>query len=146
VAFVIDDVGYVEIAAQVRTNEFDSVVTERVYLAEQDNRNAVELAKTQTAAERETALAAKGAQIQGLKARLVATKIAPQRAVADPVATLEKERDALASQLRQGSDGARSASELAQTKFDLVLECTGLAKAKDVQRLKSKLVQAARTK
>ena len=54
-AFTIDEAGYADIVAQVRTKEFDAALAERLHLAEQDKRNAVELAKTQTAAELEPA-------------------------------------------------------------------------------------------
>ncbi|MGC4174703.1 DUF2130 domain-containing protein [Demequina sp.] len=145
-AFTIDEAGYADIVAQVRTKEFDAALTERLHLAEQDKRNAVELAKTQTAAELERASAGKDAQIQDLKAKLDATKTEQQLAVADAVARLEKERDALASQLKQEKDGAKTASELAQAKFTAELERSGVGKDQEIQRLKSELEQAALTK
>lgn len=43
-AFKIDDAGYAEILKQVRDNEFKQELHERLELAEQDKRNAVDLA------------------------------------------------------------------------------------------------------
>jgi hypothetical protein len=60
-ALTIDEAGYADIVAQVRTKEFDAALAERLHLAERDKRTAVELAKTQAAAELERASAGKGA-------------------------------------------------------------------------------------
>lgn len=45
-AFKIDEAGYADILKQVRDSEFEQQLHERLELAEQDKRNAVELAKT----------------------------------------------------------------------------------------------------
>jgi hypothetical protein len=44
-AFKIDEAGYADILKQVRDGEFEQQLHERLELAEQDKRNAVELAK-----------------------------------------------------------------------------------------------------
>ena len=43
-AFKIDEAGYADILKQVRDGEFEQQLHERLELAEQDKRNAVELA------------------------------------------------------------------------------------------------------
>ena len=45
-AFKIDEAGYADILKQVRDHEFEQQLHERLELAEQDKRNAVELATT----------------------------------------------------------------------------------------------------
>jgi hypothetical protein len=50
-AFKIDEAGYADILKQVRDSEFEQQLHERLELAEQDKRNAVELAKTKVASE-----------------------------------------------------------------------------------------------
>jgi hypothetical protein len=45
-AFKIDEAGYADILKQVRDGEFEKQLHERLELAEQDKRNAVELAET----------------------------------------------------------------------------------------------------
>ena len=46
-AFKIDEAGYADILKQVRDSEFEQQLHERLELAEQDKRNAVELAKNE---------------------------------------------------------------------------------------------------
>ena len=46
-AFKIDEAGYADILKQVRDSEFEQQLHERLELAEQDKRNAVELATDQ---------------------------------------------------------------------------------------------------
>lgn len=60
-AFKIDEAGYADILMQVRDNEFERQLHERLELAEQDKRNAVELATTKVTSELEKAAAAKDA-------------------------------------------------------------------------------------
>jgi hypothetical protein len=67
-AFKIDEAGYADILKQVRDGAFEKQLHERLELAEQDKRNAVELAKPRLASELQKAAAAKDAEIQGLKA------------------------------------------------------------------------------
>ena len=50
-AFKIDEAGFADILKQVRDSEFDKQLHERLELAEQDKRNAVELAQTKVANE-----------------------------------------------------------------------------------------------
>ena len=68
-AFKIDEAGYADILKQVRDREFEKQLHERLELAEQDKRNAVELAQIKIASELQKAGAAKDAEIQELKAR-----------------------------------------------------------------------------
>ena len=50
-AFKIDEAGYADILKQVRDGAFEQQLHERLELAEQDKRNAVELAQAQVARE-----------------------------------------------------------------------------------------------
>ena len=56
-AFKIDEAGYADILKQVRDGEFEQQLHERLELAEQDKRNAVELATTKVASELQRAAA-----------------------------------------------------------------------------------------
>ena len=49
--FTIDEAGYADIARQVRDNEFDKQLRERLALADQEKNKAVELAETKAAGE-----------------------------------------------------------------------------------------------
>lgn len=100
-AFKIDEAGYANILKQVRDSEFDKQLHERLELAEQDKRNAVELAKTKAASELQTTAAAKDAEIQGLKAKLDAIEIEKKLAITEAVSAIGKERDELKNGLNR---------------------------------------------
>ena len=104
-AFKIDEAGYADILKQVRDSEFEQQLHERLELAEQDKRNAVELAKTKVASELQKAAAAKDAEIQELKAKLDAGEVARKLAVTEALSAVEKERDALANERARASRG-----------------------------------------
>ena len=115
-AFKIDEAGYADILKQVRDREFERQLHERLELAEQDKRNAVELAQTKAASESQKDAAAKDAEIQELKARLDAGEAARKLAVTEALSPVEKERDALANELELAKQDKPNAVELAQTK------------------------------
>jgi len=81
-AFKIDESGYAEILKQVRDEEFDKVLHERLELAEQDKKTAIELAETKVASKMEKEAATKDLEIERLKeemkskAELVQAKVA----------------------------------------------------------------------
>ena len=77
-AFKIDEAGYADILKQVRDGAFEQQLHERLELAEQDKRNAVELATAQVANKLQQAASAKDAEIQGLKAKLDAGEVERQ--------------------------------------------------------------------
>jgi hypothetical protein len=64
-AFKIDEAGYADILKQVRDGTFEQQLHERLELAEQDERNAIELAQAQVAsAMQKTAARQLGGQSQ----------------------------------------------------------------------------------
>ena len=138
-AFKIDEAGYADILKQVRDSEFDKQLHERLELAAQDKRNAVELAQAKAASELQAAAAAKDAEIQRLKASLDAGEVARKLAVSEALGAIEKERDALASELEQARQDRRAAAELAQAKHASELERGAAAKDAEIQALKAKL-------
>jgi hypothetical protein len=138
-AFKIDEAGYADILKQVRDSDFDKQLHERLELAAQDKRNAVELAQAKAASELQTAAAAKDAEIQQLKASLDAGEVARKLAVSEALGAVEKERDALANELEQARQDKRAAAELAQAKHASELERGAAAKDAEIQTLKAKL-------
>jgi len=100
-AFKIDEAGYADILKQVRDREFEQQLNERLELAKEDKRNAIELAKIKVTGELEKAAAAKDSEIKELKAKLDAGEIAQKLAVKEAQGALEKERDALKSNLER---------------------------------------------
>ena len=138
-AFKIDEAGYADILKQVRDQAFEQQLHERLELAEQDKRNAVELATARLAGELQQAAAARDAEIQGLKARLEAGEVARKLAVAEALGAVEKERDALANELQQARLDRQSASKLAEAVLTNELQRAAAAKDAEIQGLKAQL-------
>jgi len=141
-AFKIDEAGYADILKQVRDHEFEQQLHERLEFAEQDKRNAVELATTKVTSELEKASAAKDADIQELKVRLDAGEVTQKLAVTEALSALEKERDTLANELKQATHDKQTASLLAEAKLVNELQKAATTKDSEVQGLKSDLERA----
>ncbi len=142
-AFKIDEAGYADILKQVRDSDFDKQLHARLELAEQDKRNAVELAQSKLANELQKDAAAKDAEIQNLKAKLDAGEVARKLAVTEALSAVEKQRDALANELKQAKHEKLAATHLAEAKFANELQKAASTKDADIQELKAKLERAA---
>ena len=138
-AFKIDEAGYADILKQVRDSEFDQQLHERLELAGQDKRNAIELAETKAANQLQKAATAKDSEIQELKARLDAGEVARKLAVTEALSAVEKERDALANQLEQAKHDKEAVSKLAEAKLLSELQNSAATKDSEIQGLKAKL-------
>jgi hypothetical protein len=138
-AFRIDEAGYANIAKQVRDSEFEQQIHDRLELAEQDKRNAVELAKTKIASELQQTAATKDAEIQDLRAKLDAGEIARKLAVTEALSIVEKERDALAIELEKAKQEKQTASMLAEARLVNELQSAVSTKDTEIQGLRAKL-------
>lgn len=138
-AFKIDEAGYADILKQVRDSEFEKQLHERLELAEQDKRTAIELACTRVAGESQKAAAAKEAEIQALKARLEAEDIRRKLAVTEALDAVEKQRDELASELEQARHDRHSAASLAEARLANELQKTAAIKDAEIQSLKARI-------
>ena len=117
-AFKIDEAGYADILKQVCDREFDRRLHERLELAEQDKRNAVELAKTKLASELQKDALAKDAAIQDLKAKLDTIEVAQKLAITQAVSEVEKQRDALRSSLERAELEKQLAEKSLKDKYE----------------------------
>jgi hypothetical protein len=138
-AFKVDEAGYADILKQVRDSEFEQQLHERLELAEKDKQNAVELAKEKFSSEIQKAAATKDAEIQELKAKLSASETAQKLAVTQALNTVEKERDALANDLKQAKQDSEAASKLAEARLSKELQETASKKDAEIQNLKATL-------
>jgi len=138
-AFKIDEAGYADILKQVRDADFDKQLHERLVLAEQDKLKAVELAEARMTGELQKAAAAKDSEIQTLKAQIDAGKVQSQLAVTQALSAIEKERDALASQLVQAQQEKDAAARLAEAKMLAELQKSATIKDAEIQALKVQL-------
>ncbi len=102
-AFTIDEAGYAEILKQVRDDEFDRQLHERLELAEKEKESAVELARHKAEMDREKAAAAKDAEIQALKAELGRFDVSKKLEITEALSAVEKERDNLKNDLKQAA-------------------------------------------
>lgn len=138
-AFKIDEAGYADILKQVRDKDFEHQLHERLELAEQDKQSAIELATTKVSSELEKAAAAKDSEIKELKAKLDAGEVKQKLAVAEALSVLEKERDSLASELKQAKIEKQTDSQLAEARLLNELQQTAAKKDLEIQALKAQL-------
>jgi hypothetical protein len=138
-AFKIDEAGYADIVKQIRDGEFEQQLHERLELAEQDKRNAVELAQTKVASEMQRAAAVKDAEIQELKAKLDTIEVTQKLTMTEALNAVEKERDSLANELEQAKKEKQAASQLAEARLLNELQNAAAAKDAEIQDLKAKL-------
>ena len=89
-AFKVDEAGYADILKQVRDRDFEQQLNKRLALAEQDKRNAIELA-----------IAKKDREMQMLEAQLKQSAMHQELAIKDAVNKAEKQRDRIAAELQQ---------------------------------------------
>jgi hypothetical protein len=109
-AFKIDEAGYADILKQVRDSDFEKQLHDRLELAEQDKRNAVELTESKAAVEVQKAVSAKDAELANLKAHL-----------------------------EKAEQDKQTAVELADAKRVNELQLAATAKDSEIQDLKAKL-------
>ena len=138
-AFKIDDSGYADILKQVRDREFEQQLQERLTLAENEKRSAVDLAVEKIKAETLSIAARKDAEIQELKASLESRAISQQLAITEAVSAAEKQRDLLAGELQQVRDNNTTATRLAETKFAKEIQAITLKKDGELRDLRSQL-------
>lgn len=138
-AFKIDEAGYADILKQVRDDAFEQQLNENREAAEREKLAAVELAKSQMGIASQKAAAAKDAEIQGLKSKLDAEEVARKHAVAQALNDVERDRDALANQLKQAKRDGEAAVRLAQATQAQQLQEAQAKKDAEIQRLKAQL-------
>jgi len=91
-AFKVDETGYADILKQVRDEDFEHQLHERLALAEKEKDNAVELAKSKVGNEMQKTAALKDTEIQELKAKLDAVDVAQKLAVTEALGTTNRNK------------------------------------------------------
>ncbi|MGM1017462.1 MAG: DUF2130 domain-containing protein [Actinomycetota bacterium] len=137
--FTIDEAGYADIVKQIRDDEFEKQLHQRLELAEQDKNNALRLSEVRSAAEKQESTALKDAEIQDLKARLDAGALQQKMAVTEALSVVEKERDAALSDLHAAHHDKQAAIEMAEAKLSAQLQKTTAEKDAEIQQLITKL-------
>lgn len=138
-AFKIDEARYADILKQVRDKDFDKQLHARLALADQDKRNAVELAEAKLTSELQKDASAKDAEIKELKAKLDADEASRKLAVTEALNPVEKERNQLANELAQAKRDLESAAKLAEATLTNAVQKAAAAKDAEIQALQAKL-------
>ena len=102
-AFKIDESGYAAIVKQIRDEEFDQQLKDRLEIAEREKESAVQLAVGKLEGELEKSNATKDLEIQNLKSKIESSAIETKLAVTEAVKEVEKERDELKSGLERAA-------------------------------------------
>lgn len=153
-AFQIDEAGFADILKQVRTQEFDRELHERLELMEKDKENAVKLAEanaksalerdvSKMEAELEKLRVEKESELHKLLAKIDATETEKKLAVNEAVSKLERERNELANRL-QSKDHELQLREVSlkeQYEQELKLKNEMIERYKDMkQKLSTKML------
>jgi hypothetical protein len=107
-AFTVDEAGYADILNQVRNDQFEKELHDRLNEAEQRQKTEIALAEAKITEKLKEEASKKDAELAKLKAELQATETEKKLAVQEALSKVEKERDKLESEL-----------EMAQTKAKL---------------------------
>lgn len=111
--FNLDETGYADILNQVRNEAFDKELHERLLLAEQDKKSAVELAETKIASEMEKKAAEKDIEIERLKAEIKTSTEHIQAKVTGELKDEAAKKDVEIARLKEELKAADIAKQLA---------------------------------
>jgi len=109
--FNIDEAGYAEILSQVRDEAFDKALHERLEIAEQEKKTAIELAQAKATGELKDEVANKNTEIERLKAELKSAEQDKELELTKALSEIEKERD----DLRRSVETKDTEKELLET-------------------------------
>ena len=132
-AFKVDEAGFADILKQVRDHQFDEELEKRLKLAEIEKENAVKLAEanlknvlqenlTKKDIELSQKIAAKEAEISEIKSKLENAELQKKLSVTEAVQKIEKERDALANDLKSKETEAQLLEKSLNEKFAAALK------------------------
>ncbi|WP_088323096.1 DUF2130 domain-containing protein [Polaribacter tangerinus] len=171
-AFKVDEAGYADILKQVKDHQFEKELSDRLAIAEKEKQNAVQLAEAQLRAKFNTHLSnrenelnklqasaekaliekltAKETQISNLQSLIDQAEIKNKLAVSEAIKNIEKERDALANDLKMKETEKQLLEKSLQEKYvqnllskDKIIEMKDdeIARLKDFkQKLSTKMV------
>jgi hypothetical protein len=138
-AFKIDEAGYADILRQVRNSEFNSELHDRLEQAEREKQTALALKEAEVTNALRAEASSKDAEIERLRAELVAADVAKNLALEQSVGAMERERDALKQELEAKKLEQQSALELQKAQLERESQVTIAAKETELQELRAKL-------
>ena len=116
-AFKVDETGYADIMKQVRDQEFEQEIHERLERAQEAKDNAVKIAKQESANAFQTIKAEKDLEIVQLKSQLREKETSIKSTVMEAVNLVEKERDQLKAKLESASLEKQNAENALRDKY-----------------------------
>lgn len=116
--FNMDEAGYADILRQVHNEAFDKALQERLTLAEQEKKTAVELAETKIAGEMARKAADKDTEIARLRQELKSADIVKQLALREALGAVEKERDDLKRDLEAKESAQKLQASSLKEKYE----------------------------
>lgn len=116
-AFKVDETGYADIMKQVRDQEFEQEIQERLERAQEAKDNAVKIAKQESANAVQTIKAEKDLEIVQLKSQLREKETSIKSTVMEAVNLVEKERDQLKAKLESASLEKQNAENALRDKY-----------------------------
>ena len=143
--FNLDDTGYAEILAQVRNEAFATELHERLALAEQEKKTAIELAQAKVAAEMQQKAADQNAEIERLKAELKSSAEIIQATVKGELKDEVAKKETEIARLREELKAAEIAKQLAlkEALGAVEKERDGLLRDLEAKETEQKLQEAA---
>jgi hypothetical protein len=98
--FTIDESGYADIAKQIKDHLFDEEIQKRLSIAEREKESAVKLAEATIKNSLQDTIQKKENEIAQIKALLDNAEIQKKLSVTEAIQKVEKERDALANEVK----------------------------------------------
>ncbi len=98
--FTIDESGYADIAKQIKDHLFEEEIQKRLSIAEREKESAVKLAEATIKNSLQDTLQKKENEIAQIKAQLDNAEIQKKLSVTEAIQKVEKERDALANEVK----------------------------------------------
>lgn len=143
--FNLDDIGYAEILNQVRNEAFATELHERLELAEQEKKTAIELAQAKVAAEMQQKASDQNAEIERLKAELKSSAEIIEATVKGELKDEVAKKETEITRLQEALKSAELAKQLAlkEALGAVEKERDGLLRDLEAKETEQKLQEAA---
>lgn len=130
--FKVDESNYAAILSQIRTQEFDNEVHEKLEQIESQHKTELRLQEEKLKNELQLELSKKDSEITELKSQLINSDTAKELAISKALAPIEKERDELKNNLNNKDTEIKLREQSLKEKYEGALEL----KDEEIERLK----------
>jgi hypothetical protein len=137
-SFTMDEAGYADILKQVRDEDFEKTLHERLELADQSKKTEIALAESRLTQSLAAQAAKRDADIAELKAQVAATKTEKELAIQQAVSQIEKQLIELKGDLEQAEMKKELEGKALKEKYEVQIKDRD-AEIKRVRELKKQL-------